>query len=80
MRTTLVISDPIFRRAKLIAREKGIALSDLISEATESYLLQNEAKGRTPAQAALQLPDYSMGKAKVDVSSREALYRAMDEE
>ena len=80
MRTTLVISDPLFRRAKLVAHIKGMALSDLINEATENYLLQNEPGSQPRPGTSLKLPDYPMGEAKVDVSSREALYRAMEEE
>lgn len=38
MKTTLEIPDPIFRRAKAVAAERGIALRAFVSEAVEEKL------------------------------------------
>lgn len=38
MKTTLEIPDPIFRRAKAVAAQRGIALRAFVSEAVEEKL------------------------------------------
>ena len=47
MRTTLDISDPLFKRAKMSAVEHGMTLKDLVAEAMEKYLA---APAATPAK------------------------------
>jgi hypothetical protein len=77
MRTTLVIPDAVFRRAKQAARDKGITLSQLVAESIEIRLIKETkvAEGKT----SYKVKQVSMGVPKVDLSDREALYRAMEE-
>jgi len=47
MKTTLEIPDPVFRRAKAVAAQRGIALRAFVTEAVEEKLAtasQKEAK------------------------------------
>ena len=78
MRTTLVISDPVYRRAKRTAKEQGVRLSALITEATEEFLRRESAdKGKGVDKIAIE--SYSMGQPKADIDNRDELYRAMEE-
>ncbi len=78
MRTTLVLKDPVFKRAKYAAKEDGKQLSAVVNEAVEAYLTDRERRRKNPKKE-LKLPSYPMGEAKVDVNNRNALYRAMEE-
>ena len=78
MRTTLVISDPLFKRAKAYAKRHDKHLSDVFSEALADRLAREEqvlCEPRTPYKVVPR----SMGSAAVDLSDREALHRVMDE-
>ena len=78
MRTTLVIPDSIYARARKAAGQLHKTVSELVSEAIELRLLAlNEASAR-PAKA-LKIKSFSMGKEQADLSNREALYRKMEE-
>lgn len=77
MRTTLVIPDPVFRRAKAAARRDGRNLSELFTEAVTMKLQADEALAAKRA-APFRLVPVSMGKPLVDVSNREELQRALD--
>jgi hypothetical protein len=48
MKTTLEIPDPIFRRAKSVAAERGIALRVFVTEAVEEKLAGATKKGEKP--------------------------------
>ncbi len=48
MKTTLEIPDPIFRRAKSVAAERGIALRVFVTEAVEEKLASASQKGEKP--------------------------------
>ncbi len=48
MKTTLEIPDPIFRRAKSIAAQRGIALRVFVTEAVEEKLASASQKGKKP--------------------------------
>jgi hypothetical protein len=48
MKTTLEIPDPIFRRAKSVAAERGIALRVFVSEAVEEKLAAASQKEQKP--------------------------------
>ena len=77
MRTTLVIPDPVYHRAKQAAREEGITLSQLFTESVEIRLIRNrKVAERKPLYRVNQV---SMGVPKVDLNDRETLYRAMEE-
>jgi hypothetical protein len=48
MKTTIEIPDPIFRRAKVVAAGRGIALRVFITEAVEEKLAGTSQKGEKP--------------------------------
>lgn len=48
MKTTLEIPDPIFRRAKSVAAQRGIALRAFVTEAVEEKLAAAAEKGEKP--------------------------------
>lgn len=48
MKTTLEIPDPIFRRAKSIAAQRGIALRAFVTEAVEEKLAASVQKEEKP--------------------------------
>ncbi len=48
MKTTLEIPDPIFRRAKSVAAQRGIALRAFVTEAVEEKLATADQKQEKP--------------------------------
>jgi len=48
MKTTLEIPDPIFRRAKAVAAERGIPLREFVTEAVKDKLTSNAKTGEKP--------------------------------
>ncbi|HEX8711282.1 MAG TPA: hypothetical protein VF730_05365 [Terracidiphilus sp.] len=48
MKTTLEIPDPIFRRAKSVAAQRGIALRAFVTEAVEEKLAASSQKEEKP--------------------------------
>ena len=48
MKTTLEIPDPIFRRAKSVAAQRGIALRAFVTEAVEEKLATSSRKMEKP--------------------------------
>jgi hypothetical protein len=48
MKTTLEIPDPIFRRAKSVAAQRGIALRVFVTEAVEEKLANASKSGEKP--------------------------------
>ena len=48
MKTTLEIPDPIFRRAKSVAAQRGIALRAFVTEAVEEKLATASQKEEKP--------------------------------
>jgi hypothetical protein len=48
MKTTLEIPDAIFRRAKSVAAQRGIALRVLVTEAVEEKLAKSSQKDEKP--------------------------------
>jgi hypothetical protein len=48
MKTTLEIPDPIFRRAKSVAAERGVALRVFVTEAVEEKLVAASRKEQKP--------------------------------
>ena len=59
MKTTLVIPDPLFRRAKSRAAERGQTLKELVTEA-----LQEKLAART-GKAVFTEPDWMQGFGKL---------------
>ena len=52
MKTTLEIPDPIFRRAKSAAAERGIPLREFVTEAVREKLVADARTTETPWMAA----------------------------
>ncbi len=78
MRTTLVIPDSIYHRAKQAARAQGRTLSDIVTEAMTIQLARNKQEVQS-GTAPYRIKPVSMGVPQVDVNDREALSRRMDE-
>jgi hypothetical protein len=73
MKTTLIIPDHLVRELKRRAARRGQTLSAVVAEVLRQGLEAPPVEGElTP------LPTYRMGRPKVDVADRDALYRAMD--
>ncbi len=72
MKTTLVLPDSLVRTLKRRAAERGTTLSQVVAEALTRGL---EA---APTLDLSPLPTHRMGKPRVDVADRNALYDAMD--
>lgn len=79
MRTTLVIPDPVFRRAKQAAKDRNMSLSKLVTEAIDLHLNRRETAVREPT-APYRIAPAHMGAARVDINNRDALYRAMEDD
>jgi hypothetical protein len=78
MRTTLILPDPIFKRAKAAARMLNKTLSELTAEALEQHLLAHSTAGGS-ARRRTALRTYAMGKERVDLADRDALYHVMEQ-
>ena len=52
MKTTLEIPDPIFRRAKSLAAERGIPFRQFVTEAVRDKLASDAKAGERPWMAA----------------------------
>jgi len=74
MKTTLVLPDNLVRTLKRRAAERGTTLSQVVAEALTRGL-ETE-----PALDVAPLPTHRMGKPRVDIADRNALYDAMDDE
>ncbi len=78
MRTTLVISDPLFKRAKAYAKRHDKHLSDVFAEALADRLAREDQVLREPRTTYKVVPR-SLGSPVVDLSDREALHRVMED-
>ena len=79
MRTTLIIPDPVFKRAKTVARQRGKNFSKFVSDAI-TVELENLTGGGPGNGATYRVTPISMGQPQVDLSDRDALSRVMDGE
>jgi hypothetical protein len=52
MKTTLEIPDPIFRRAKSVAAERGIPFREFVTEAVKDKLIADAKAAEQPWMAA----------------------------
>ncbi len=73
MKTTLIIPDHLMRRLKRRAARQGETLSAVVAEVVRRGL---EAPAEVDNLAPL--PTHPMGRPKVDLADRDALYRAME--
>ena len=74
MKTTLIIPDQVFRELKRRAAERRASLSEIVEETLRRGLDAPSSNGAKLSP----LPTHRMGSARVDVSDRDALYRAME--
>lgn len=76
MKTTLVIDDGVMRRLKEEAARRNTTISEMVEAALRRML-------DTPPPAELELPPlptFDGGGALVDISDRDALYEAMEQD
>ena len=76
MKTTLVIDDQVMRRLKQEAARQKCTMSYLV-EAALRLMLDARPQKRPKLSP---LPTFNLGALKVDISNRDALYRAMEED
>lgn len=79
MRTTLIVPDPVFARAKAFARSHGKKLSEVFSEAMSERLAREEQKA-AEKPGSYRITPKGMGLPRIDIADREALARAMEDE
>ena len=78
MRTAIIHPDPIYERAKHIAREKGSSLSTFISEAIEIFI-SRESVNKSSGKLKYQLKTFDMGNPAIDISNREDIYKTFED-
>ncbi len=76
MKTTLVIDDQVMRRLKQEAARQKCTMSYLVEAALR--LMLDARPQKRPRLSPLPVHDF--GTMKVDISNRDALYRAMEED
>jgi hypothetical protein len=75
MKTTLIIPDPVFHDLKRHAAKRGTTMSELAAELLRKGLSQPRKPAHLPP-----LPNFDMGREKVNFADRDALYDAMENE
>lgn len=75
MKTTLILPDPVYRKLKRLATERGETLSHLVTELLRRGLAYPPERSDLP-----DLPSRRVGEILVDLDDREELYRVLDEE
>ena len=73
MRTTLDIDDPILRNLKQLKKKEGKSMGRLVSDLLAQALREDAEPAAGPPPVWISRP---MG-ARVDLSEKEALYRAL---
>ena len=79
MKTTLNIDDSVMQRLREEAARRGTTMSMLV-EAGLRRVLAEPAQPTSPPAELSPLPTWNGGKELVDISNRDSLYRAMEEE
>ncbi len=77
MRTTLDIEQPVLEELKKLQKEEKQSLGKLASSLLAEALSHREASGSKDADAPFEWATSDMG-AKVDISNKDALYKALD--
>lgn len=72
MKTTLNIDDGVMRELKREAASRGCTTSELVETAVRALLRPSKRKKQPKP-----LPTFDGGKELVDISDRDALYKAM---
>lgn len=76
MKTTLIIPDRIIRELKRRAASRQQTLSTVVAETLLRGLDAGDVPSGQPAPAPL--PVHRLGRPRVDIADRDALYRAME--
>ena len=79
MKTTLNIDDSVMKRLREEAARRGTTMS-LLVEAGLRRVLSEPTPSDPPSTELSPLPTWNGGKELVDISNRDSLYRAMEEE
>ena len=79
MKTTLNIDDSVMQRLREEAARRGTSMSALV-EAGLRHVLAPEVVPANMTDDPPPLPSWRGGPELVDISDRDALYRAMEEE
>ena len=80
MRTTLIIDDSVYQRAKVAAAERGVTVASVVEEALQ--LMLNRRTGPAPADLGPMPLDSQMSRARpgLDLNDSRALREAMDDD
>ena len=79
MKTTLNIADSVMQRLREEAARRGTTMSALVEAGLRRLLAEPSQSDAQPAKLP-PLPAWNGGGELVDLSDRDALYRAMEEE
>ena len=79
MKTTLNIDDSVMQRLREEAARRRTTMSELVEAGLRRVLAEPARSDMTTEELPL-LPSWNGGGELVDISSRDALYRAMEEE
>ena len=79
MKTTLNIADSVMQRLRVEAVRRGTTMSALVEAGLRRLLAEPSQSDAQPAKLP-PLPAWNGGGELVDLSDRDALYRAMEEE
>lgn len=73
IKTTLNIDDTVMDRLRIEAARSGRTMSEIVETALRDFLRERPDREPLPP-----LPSFDGGGAGVDISDRDALYRAME--
>ena len=79
MKTTFDIDQTVVQKLREEAAPSGVTVSALVEAGLRQVLVEGKPADGQPA-ALPPLPTWQSGRFRVDIDSREALYRAMEEE
>ncbi len=79
MKTTLDIDDSVMQRLREEAARRGITMSALVEAGLRRVLAEPASSEASPTELP-PLPSWNGGEELVDISDRDALYRAIEEE
>ncbi|MBI3450859.1 MAG: ribbon-helix-helix protein, CopG family [Acidobacteria bacterium] len=75
MKTTLIIHDTVMERLKERAAKTGCTISELVEDALRLFLKEKPKTNHLPP-----LPTLNLGPFLVDITDREALYAALEDD
>ena len=79
MKTTLNIADSVMQRLREEAARRGTTMTALVEAGLRRVLAESSQSDARTAKLA-PLPTWNGGEELIDLSDRDALYRAMEEE